>query len=177
MFDQSSETTITAPMLLSGTPKKFPCPNLERKGLYMLLSNKEIPDEYHWGLLVATDSASGIFFHRSLTGQEWKLVIENKNLAEASDLLAALKLGVVEDISDKWIQRMKESVREVRVQGELTCRTWALTALYELANEGFLGMMAEWDKIRSIELEAKYLAQDAWVAKRALVARSKWSVP
>ncbi|RJE22421.1 hypothetical protein PHISCL_05241 [Aspergillus sclerotialis] len=176
MFKQP-ESAIAAPKSLSGASRKFACPKLERKGLYMLLGDKELPDEYHWGLLVATDGSSGISFHRSLIGQEWKLIIEHKNLTEASDLLAALKLGVVEDISDKWVQRMKESIRAVRVQGELTCRIWALTALYELANEGFIGMMAEWERIRSIELEAKYLAQDAWVTKRALVARSKWSVP
>lgn len=161
----------------SGIPFKLPPsalqkptgPKLEKNGLYMLMSNTGRPDRYHWGLLVATSEQSGILFHEEL--------IEPKNLAETRDLLAALKLGIVEDTSDEWMDRMKECIRGVRVQGELSCRTWALTAVYELANEGFIGMMAEWGRIRSIELEAKYLAQDAWVTRDLSVTRSKWSVP
>lgn len=178
MLGQPSRTSL-APLRPppSALPKPTTSLKVDKNGLYMLMNNTGLQDKYHWGLLVATSDNSGIVFHKALFGAEWKLVIEPKSLSETSDLLAALKLGVIEDISEKWIDRMKECVRGVRVQGELTCRTWALTALYELANEGFIGMIADWGRIRSIEQEAKFLAQDAWVTRAKFVTTSKWSVP
>lgn len=178
MLGQPSKTSL-APLRLPPSALQKPNASLkiEKNGLYMLMSNTGLPDKYHWGLLVATSDDSGILFHEVLSGLEWKLVIGPKSLSETSDLLTALKLGVIEDISEKWIDRMKECVRGVRVQGELTCRTWALTTLYELANEGFIGMIADWDRIRSIEQEARFLARDAWVTRSVFVTTSKWSVP
>lgn len=66
-----------------------------------------------------------------------------RNVAKSKTFLAALKLGVVEDTSDKWVDPMKECVRGVEFEGEFTCRTWALAALYDLASQRFIGMIAD----------------------------------
>ena len=72
---------------------------------------------------------------------------------------------------------MKECARYVQVQGEeLTCRTWALAALFELANQGSIGMLADWREIRRIEQEAKDQAYLAMSFDEQRVASSQSSV-
>lgn len=177
----SHQTTTTATTATHPDTSKL---TVEKNGLYILLSASTdiVPDKpnHHWALFLATTPTTGIFFHQVRSDTKWRLAIEPKRLADCRGVVAVLKLGVVEDTSDEWIQRMKECVREARVESgsELTCRTWALAALYELASEGFIGMIADWGRIRHIELEAKCLAQDVGVngERGVVVVRSKWSM-
>lgn len=53
-------------------------------------------------------------------------------------------------------------LRQIKVEGDFTCRTWALAAAFELADGGFIGMEPSWDRIGKIETEAKFLAGDSW---------------
>lgn len=137
-------------------------PRIEKNGLYLILWGTPDPQKYHWGLLIAIDEFSGILFHQTLSGDQWKLTIENKNVEFSRKLLTALKLGVIQDTNDEWIDAIKARIREYKVDGEeFTCRTWALAAIYEFASEGFIGLSPDWKKVRGIEREAKALARSA----------------
>lgn len=151
--------------------------NVEPQGLYMLLYNTGVCDKYHWGIFIATDTISGMLFHQALDGLEWKFVVEKKVVEKSKELLAALKLGVVENLDDEWIAAIKTCVRGTTVTGDFTCRTWALAALYELADGGFIGLAPSWPLMREIEEESKDLAFKAFFSNSKSVVRSEYSRP
>ncbi|KAK2766083.1 hypothetical protein FQN54_007598 [Arachnomyces sp. PD_36] len=155
-----------------------PGPKVEKNGLYMLLWDTDIKDKYHWGLFVAQTEISGILFHQT-NGPDWKFVIEPENTTLSENLLAGLKLGVLEGSTEDWILSVKECVRGVSVDEgeEFTCRTWALAAVYELGDCGFIGMMPDWGKVRFIEEEANRLARTALGMRVQMVVPSEMSAP
>lgn len=160
LSEPSSATRTDDPT--TSSPENKPEPRIEKNGLYLILWGTPDPQKYHWGLLIAMDGFSGTLFHQTLLGDRWRLTIENKNVEYSRKLLTALKLGVIEDINDEWIDAIKTRVREYKVYGEeFTCRTWALAAIYEFASEGFIGLSPDWKKVRGIEREAKALAKSA----------------
>ncbi|KAK2788906.1 hypothetical protein FQN51_002859 [Onygenales sp. PD_10] len=154
-----------------------PTPKVDTNGLYLLLSSTELRDEYHWGLLVAQSEASGILYQQALAGLDWKFIVEPTDLAASPDhnLLLALKIGIIEKTNDEWIQAIKACVRSVEVEGQFTCRTWALAAVYQLASQGFIGMQPEWVNVFRIEEEAKRLAMDAYDLRTTIVIESEMS--
>ena len=156
----------------TGAPKTGP--QLEEKGLYMLLVNLGPTIKCHWALCIAMDDTSGLLFQQALFGMDWKFIMENNNVILTDDPLGALKLGSVESIDDEWLKRITQCLRGTVIEGEFTCRTWALAALYELANEGFIGMIADWGTIREIEQEAQDLVLAVWTAEQKIVRRSQF---
>ncbi|KAM5436331.1 hypothetical protein MferCBS31731_006024 [Microsporum ferrugineum] len=84
-----------------------------------------------------------------------------RDVTLSQSLLCALKLGAVEDYGGTWMNAIEACIRQTEVKGEFTCRTWELAAVFELADRGFIGMDASWNKISEIETEAKFLAGDA----------------
>ncbi|EEP76254.1 predicted protein [Uncinocarpus reesii 1704] len=174
--DESKSTSQKPPS--TSTSNRGPGANragevkIEPKGLYIVLWNTGMPDKYHWGLLVATDHESGILFHQTLIGFDWKYVVETKNVQYSKSLLVALKVGAVESIDDQWIAAIKTCVRETKVTGLFTCRTWAMAALFDLADGGFIGLSPEWPKIQEIEQEAKDLGIHAYYGGVKTVTRS-----
>jgi hypothetical protein len=92
---------------------------------------------------VAVTDISRVLFHQTLNGLEWVFVMEPKNTTKSETLLASLKLGVLENVTEDWIQSMKQCVRTTAVEGEFTCRAWALAALYDMADYGFIGLMPD----------------------------------
>ncbi|KAM5456843.1 hypothetical protein MaudCBS49596_001084 [Microsporum audouinii] len=151
---------------------------VEAKGVYMILWRTDLPRKYHWGVLVATTETQGFLFHQNFSGTLWRYVVEPKNITKSGRLLVALKLGVVPDVTDEWMGAMKNCIRSTEVPGsEFTCRTWALAAVYELANCGFIGMLPDWEVIDKIEEEAKDLAIHALDTDQKYVAVSEQSRP
>ncbi|PGH15717.1 hypothetical protein AJ80_05425 [Polytolypa hystricis UAMH7299] len=147
---------------------------MEKNGLYILLSNTGEATKYHWGILIATNSTSGILFHQALIGTHWTYVVENEEISKSPDVLGALKVGVVEGVEDEWIDAIKTCLREVTVHEEFTFRTWLLAGLYELASQGYIGLMPDWPTIREIEQEAKDLAADAYYKRHRPILMSRW---
>jgi hypothetical protein len=100
-----------------------------------------------------------------------------ENVAESPGLLCALKVGVLEHgSSEAWITAIKDCVcaADVEYGHEFTCRTWALAALYELANGGFIGMVADRRKIADvIEKESRLLARDSEILGTRMVTQSE----
>ncbi|EEQ88713.1 hypothetical protein RJZ56_003839 [Blastomyces dermatitidis] len=134
---------------------------VEENGLYMVLWDTGITGKYHWGLLVAQTNTSGVLCHQALSGPNWKFIVEIKDLSVSKSVLLALKVGYLEKTNDEWLSAMKSIIRNATVHGELTCRTWALAALYELASAGFIDLDPNWDHVHGIEEEAKRLAEHA----------------
>jgi hypothetical protein len=103
--------------------------------------------------------------------------MELENVAESPGLLCALKVGVLEHgSSEAWITAIKDCVwaADVEYGQEFTCRTWALSALYELANGGFIGMVADRRKIADvIEKESRLLARDSEILGTRMVTQSE----
>lgn len=168
---------MTTNALNSGAESIGPGPRVEKNGLYMLLWDTGIKDKYHWGLFIALSEISGILFHQTTNGPNWVFIMERKNTTRSENLLAGLKLGVLENVTEDWIESVKECVRATEVEGEFTCRTWALTALYDMTNQGFIGLMPEWRKILFIEEEAKKLARTALGMKAKMIIPSEMSAP
>ncbi|PGH05120.1 hypothetical protein AJ79_06868 [Helicocarpus griseus UAMH5409] len=149
---------------------------IESKGLYVLLSKTGARNKYHWGLLLAQDNTSGILYHQALAGLDWKFLVETSDITDSPNLLLALKIGVIERINDEWVQAIETCVSEVRVGGEFTCRTWLMTAVYQLALQGYLGLQPEWVYVKQIEKEAKGLAQKALEMETVIVAESDLNI-
>lgn len=83
---------------------------------------------------------------------------------------------MVPDITDEWMDAIKQCIRSTEVPGnEFTCRTWALAAIYELANGGFIGMPPSWETIKNIEEEANDKAMEAILSNQKLIADSRLS--
>ncbi|KAK2813965.1 hypothetical protein FQN50_000366 [Emmonsiellopsis sp. PD_5] len=151
---------------------------VEERGLYMVLWDTGVANKYHWGLVIAQTNTSGVLYHQTLSGVQWRFVMENKNLSLSKSILVALKVGVLEKTNDEWLAAVKGIVRDVTVKdGNLTCRTWALAALYELASAGFIGMQPNWIHIHEIEEEAKKLAEDSKLFSAKFVLPSRQSKP
>lgn len=128
----------------------------------MLLSSTSAEFLYHWGILIATSETGGTLFHQTYNQEKWNLTVEIRDIARSRSLLCALKLGNVEDCSGTWMNAIEACLRQTKVEGNFTCRTWALAAAFELADGGFIGMELSWDRIAKIETEAKFLAGDSW---------------
>lgn len=128
----------------------------------MLLWSTSAEFLYHWGILIATSETGGTLFHQTYNKETWSIAVEIRNITRSRTLLCALKLGDVEDCSGTWINAIEACLRQIKVEGDFTCRTWALAAAFELADGGFIGMEPSWDRIGKIETEAKFLAGDSW---------------
>ena len=174
-----SSSTGSTPVnsLGAGDNSIGPGPKVEKNGLYMLLWPTDVVGKYHWGLFIAQSETTGVLFHQNLSGLKWIFIMETKNTTTSKSLLAGLKLGVMQNVNDKWIKSVKDCVRATEVEGEFTCRTWALAALYDLADSGYIGLMPNWGEIYKIEEEAKQLAKTALMAEEKIVIPSEMSAP
>lgn len=131
----------------------------------------------------------------------WRLVMQIEDVGSSPGLLCALQVGEVDDVTDEWMDAVKECVRSTATipptttgnqhqhqqdeqneyHGEkekeragigLSCRTWALAAVFELADGGFIGMAPERARLGVIELEAKMLARDTQMVGMRMVRQS-----
>ncbi|EFW21489.1 hypothetical protein D8B26_001680 [Coccidioides posadasii str. Silveira] len=154
-----------------------PAPRVEKKGLYVFLWDTGAKGKFHWGLFIARSESSGVHFHQVLDDSRWLLVKAKEDVVTSEGLLAALKVGELEDTNDEWIKAVEYCVRSARVDvkslGDFGCRSWVLGAIYELANGGFIWLDPDWYKIRHIEVEATRLALDAVAVDMQIVSQSQ----
>ena len=116
--------------------------------------------QFHWGIVIGKNNISGAFFHQTKL-ESWRLEIREKDLSTSVNLLTVLKIGVVESTAPDWIEFIQQVISDTKPQGQFTCRTWALQAVYDLADAGVLGLPVDWQCIRDIEYEARSLAEEA----------------
>ncbi|KAF3491075.1 uncharacterized protein GIQ15_00592 [Arthroderma uncinatum] len=149
---------------------------VEGKGVYLLLWTTSAEFQFHWGIFIAMSEKVGTLFHQTYDSQIWTFRPEIRDITQSRSLLCALKLGVVEDNRGTWMNAIEACVRETEVKGEFTCRTWALAAVFELADGGFIGMIPSWDVISNIETEARFLAGDSYTTGGTAVETSDYSL-
>ncbi|WEW60783.1 hypothetical protein PRK78_006271 [Emydomyces testavorans] len=156
-----------------------PAPRVEKKGLYIFLWDTGTKGKFHWGLFIALSESSGIVFHQVVVAggkNQLHLLMEKEDVLTSEGLLAALKIGEIEDINDEWIKAVEYCVRSAQVDSsyfEFTCRTWVLAVIYELADGGFIWLDPDWSKIWYIEEEAARLARDAVAVEMQIVSQSQ----
>ncbi|GBF62394.1 hypothetical protein TMEN_4934 [Trichophyton mentagrophytes] len=147
---------------------------VEAKNVYMVLSSTGLPRKYHWGILIASNELGGLIFHQTLNGTIWRYVAEFEDITRSTALLVVLKLGEVPDITAEWMDAIKQCIQAAEVPGDgFSCRAWALAAVYELANCGFIGMEPSWEIVKKIEEEANDIAMDALFSNQKLVMDSQ----
>ncbi|EGE09503.1 hypothetical protein TEQG_08452 [Trichophyton equinum CBS 127.97] len=126
---------------------------VEAKNVYMVLSSTGLPRKYHWSILIASNELGGLIFHQTLNGTIWRYV---------------------PDITAEWMDAIKQCIQAAEVPGDgFSCRAWALAAVYELANCGFIGMEPSWEIMKKIEEEANDIAMDALFSNQKLVMDSQ----
>lgn len=153
-----------------------PAPKVEQKGLYIFLWDGGAKNRFFWGLFLALGESSGVLFQQILIGKQWQFQMTREDVLTSEGLLAALKVGEVEDINDEWIKAIEDCVRGAKVNsslGPFTGRTWVLSAVYELADGGFIWLDPDWGKVRHIEEEARRLAHDAVAVEMQIVSQSQ----
>lgn len=128
---------------------------------------------------------------------QWKFVAESLEVYNSPGLLCALKVGILEDAGrQEWVDAVKQCVGAAVIPPSVSAddagdseeksnedsvvfsgRTWLLMALYELANGGFIGMVADEEKIaNTVEMEARRLARDAEILGVGMVTVSEMCV-
>ncbi|EGD96958.1 hypothetical protein TESG_04382 [Trichophyton tonsurans CBS 112818] len=149
--------------------------------VYIVISEPKHPSEkFHWGIIVARGQQEGILYHRIFDGSRWELKIEeNKDISADKAVIILLKVGNVPDVSRQWIEAIHGCITTANVpwatMGDVSCRTFALAATYELGNGGFINIYPNWNKVKGIERESYQFAWHAGNLGRRLVVASQWS--
>ncbi|KMQ47548.1 hypothetical protein HL42_1731 [Trichophyton rubrum] len=149
--------------------------------VYIVISEpKHQSEKFHWGIIVARGQQEGILYHCIFDGSRWELKIEeNKDISADKTVILLLKVGNVPEVSRQWIEAIQECVTIANVPrttvGDISCRTFALAATYELGNGGFINLYPSWNKLKGIEREAYQFAWHAGNLGRRLVVASQWS--
>ncbi|KAI2086480.1 hypothetical protein LOZ36_003287 [Ophidiomyces ophidiicola] len=156
-----------------------PAPRVEPKGVYLFIWDTGAKGKFHWGLFVAQSESSGVLFHQLPIGKYWQLLKAHEDVLTSEGLLAGLKVGELDDIGAEWLAAVEVCIRAATVDPRtgLSCRSWALAALYELANGGFIWLDPEWPKIRIVEEEALRLAHDALAVGMQIISQSQLTGP
>lgn len=132
---------------------------IEPKSIYMLLWRQDTPARFHWAIMASLTDRFGLIYHQARLGEDWKFIQEGKDVSRSHNLLLAMKLGDISDDPHEWIERAKKCMKETKVVGEFTCRTWALEAVYDLARAGILDANIDRATLYKFEEEAKAYAR------------------
>ncbi|KAK2743038.1 hypothetical protein FQN57_004994 [Myotisia sp. PD_48] len=133
---------------------------VEQDAVYLILWDQNLPDKFHWAILVSLTDSFGLIYHQTLSGTEWKLVYETRNVARSRTVLAAIKIGEIKGDIHEWIRQSKQCGRQTTVTNpaELTCRTWVMAAVDDLDKAGLLDLSLDPMKLADLEEEAKFHA-------------------
>lgn len=151
---------------------------LEPDGLYILLSEQELPQHWHWGLYLHKTQTEGMAFHitRPSDLYPWKYEARKiQNIIFSVSITVALKIAVVSgDMHEVLQDRLAQvAIEENERFGALTCRTWLLEAVAELDDEGYISIKPG-ATIEQIETEAFGVAkQNALIAETGQLLESE----
>ncbi|KAK2877794.1 hypothetical protein FQN49_001192 [Arthroderma sp. PD_2] len=184
MLDPTSEIASTTATIFPKTPVSSTShvsddgTRLSPNGIYLTLREIGWYQKYHWALLVATSPISGTLLHQTRPNSEakWAYTAQPEDFASSRAMLVALKLGELPDTSPEWMAAVDECVRSASVRGSepFTCRTWAMAAVYTLADGGFIDLEPCWEKVGMVEEEAKALVAGATSLDTKIVVSSKY---
>lgn len=118
-------------------------------GLYILISDIGEVLRFHWGLYLALSPGHGIILHtvnNRDTGHQWQYQTKaNIGVPNSKPLLVALQIGLIgPDLHGPLAERLAT----VPVTPPVTCRLWLKQALFDLDNEGYIGLMNEVNDIK-----------------------------
>ncbi|KMU76530.1 hypothetical protein CISG_01263 [Coccidioides immitis RMSCC 3703] len=152
-----------------------PAPRVETKGLYVFLWDTGAKGKFHWGLFIARSESSGVHFHQVLDDSRWLLVKAKEDVVTSEGLLAALKVGELEDTNDEWIKAVEYCVAQpesMSVPWGLRLSLWSWRN-HELANAGLSGWIPTGTKsvISKSRRRGWRLMQSLWICKLCLKAR------
>ena len=127
----------------------------QKNKLYILLSDRNNPGTFHWGLyLTEDDPHGGYIFHAVDEGGVWKLDCRHSKTVIASRrLLVAIEVG--ED-AEGMREHVANAAQEAARKAIVNCRVFAKDCLALLGQMGVITIMKDVD---AIEEEAKTLGQ------------------
>lgn len=137
--------------------------NLETNGLYILLSQLDAANKWHWALyLHKGDTAQGGIFHITDVKGPWRYEhLRSPSVIYDANIVVALKVAVVEPVIQPALIDALETIpmsvpqaQQRRFGREITCRVWIMVALDMLDQHGYLAIKLP-HKAEDIEYEAK----------------------
>ncbi|KFZ09809.1 hypothetical protein V501_05475 [Pseudogymnoascus sp. VKM F-4519 (FW-2642)] len=126
-------------------------------GLYILLSEQNTPDTWHWGLYLHC-GPNGWVYHITRVADGWFFDKHlSTNIIYSLSMVAALKIAVIEH--PETIEALGDRLTQVPLMETtrfrpLTCRTWLLRAVNDLDNEGFISLKVG-TTVENLETEAE----------------------
>ena len=120
-----------------------PILRLEVNGLYVLLSEQEVSNRWHWALYLHRGPSQGWTFHITRPTGFWFYDYRtSESVIYSDEVITALKIAVIDPdmhtiLRDRLAQVPLEDTRRF---GVLTCRTWLLQVLEKLDNEGHISI-------------------------------------
>ncbi|KAI5291594.1 hypothetical protein KEM54_003187 [Ascosphaera aggregata] len=129
------------------------CNVYQPNGLYVALYAPKTPGEreYEWGLLISVDEASCHLMTQRWEDNKWRFSVESFDMKDVEGLVVAMKVGTFDSVDEDWIGGIRKCIEPAKPKGELTDRSWALQAIYELAAAGFIDLFPKWPEVFKIE--------------------------
>lgn len=145
--------------------------------IYLILWSRDDTSTFHWGLYLARTETQGILYYQindNTRSEGWELAIQQRRISHSRTLLVALKVGTYSlGTSGDGVQYLTDTVKGVERGPTGTCRTWAMDALFELADSGLIDMQPNKKTKENVEQGATLLAMRAASRGVKLVARSE----
>ncbi|KAM5466931.1 hypothetical protein MauCBS54593_005550 [Microsporum audouinii] len=139
---------------------------LEEGALYIVIFGMAKAGTYHWALVVATSTRNGVLYHNTDRGGGFAVEIKlHSYVLNSRSFLAAIKVSDVTSYTRDFNVHFAKQIMQVPA-AEHTCRTWLLSALYEIADQGLIDLQPNKAKIDLIENEVLFHAQDAVQKKK-----------
>lgn len=132
--------------------------------LYIILADIGAETQLHWAFYFATTSSTGTIFHlinTPETGGKWQYQTKSsQDVPSSINLLVAVKIAVLEPVlHGAFAERLTQIPTDSssRYRENITCRVWLKETLYELDNEGYIGLVKS---VEYVEDEARMLAAE-----------------
>ncbi|KAM5450747.1 hypothetical protein MaudCBS49596_004279 [Microsporum audouinii] len=134
---------------------------LEPGMLYITIFQMDKRGTYHWALVIATTNRTGMVYHNANEGDGFHLSrFLHPHLLNSARFLTAVKVSRLTDYERTFHEEFHSRIGEVPIEGH-TCRTWLFDALFEVADQGLIGLQPNRAQLAQIETEAFNHAIDA----------------
>ena len=147
----------------SGPVPSTPRLSLDVNGLYILLRDQGLENEWLWGFYLHRGLSDGWIFYVSRPADSWLYDHRtSRTVVYSLSIAAALRIGVIEPLMH---ETLRDRIGRVPLEnterfGDLTCRTWLLRAVGDLDNEGYISLLRG-TTVEDIEQEAMGAASES----------------
>ena len=137
--------------------------DVEVGGFYICLFEMGVNKRFHWGLLVAMTPKTGFLLQCTInrdTGHQWIFRERAEfSLERSVTFLCALKVSMVIGTETAMVEALKQQASKVPFDSAVdNCQTWAMNAVYELADQGYIGLQPQRTLMENLKYEANDLA-------------------